>query len=534
MLEGDAGLHTAHSDTDTLLRILNKTASLLQARGCGVFVWDRDRNVLTAMRPFAGFPDSRVNGTEFPVTGTTLGLTVLQDRAVLLDQEQEGAVDADLFKALEVGNAVGVPLAIERKDENNEVVDRSVMGVLCAFDKYYGRAFDQEDVRLAGIMAKQASAVLVTSQLYWKEVERSTRIMSIIESTSVGLMAVSPKGTVTQVNAAARRALGISREGWFGRNFHEIVSNTEIGCIIEDALGGSPPEEPTELTLWVQGPEGREERIYRVQVDQIRSEDNQSLGWVTVFENVTDIRQAERMMSAFVDMISHELRTPLTSIRGFVATLIQAGEGTFDWPTQEEFLQIVDTEAERLGGMIDEQLNIARIQNGRGLQFHFAAMSLESVIQQVVRLQKQSSIMKTQHRLVVDVPEDFPMVQADEAKVVQILHNLVGNALKYSPNGGEVRIAGRLQDDGIDICVSDQGLGIPPEQVGKMFSQFFRVEGQSHSGIKGTGLGLWLTKHMVEGHGGRLWVESDFGKGSHFHVWLPLQPSQSGGSSGPV
>src|SRR6185503_20055891 len=103
----------------------------------------------------------------------------------------------------------------------------------------------------------------------------------------------------------------------------------------------------------------------------------------------TDIRQAERMMAAFVDMVSHELRTPLTSIRGFIATMLQAGEGMFDWPTQEELLQIVDTEAERLGQMIDDLLNIARIQNGKGLQFHFVPTVLREVADRVVRLQSQ-------------------------------------------------------------------------------------------------------------------------------------------------
>ncbi|HEU4754130.1 MAG TPA: ATP-binding protein, partial [Armatimonadota bacterium] len=257
--------------------------------------------------------------------------------------------------------------------------------------------------------------------------------------------------------------------------------------------------------------------------DEIRSEDGQSMGWVTVFENVTDIRAAERMMAVFVDMMSHELRTPLTSIRGFVATLLQAGEGMFDWPTQEEFLQIVDTEAERLGGMIDDHLNIARIQNGRGLQFTFVPTNIRAIAEQVVRLQRQSSAMKGGHRLVVDIPEDLGEIMADDAKVTQILHNLVSNALKYSPNGGDVIIRATEVEGGLQVAVQDHGLGIPPEQLPKMFGQFFRVEGASHSGIKGTGLGMWLTKHMVEGQGGRIWVESEFGKGSTFLFWLPRE-----------
>jgi PAS domain S-box-containing protein len=505
--------------------MLSRSASLLQARSCGVLIWDRDKNVLSAMRPFAGLDDDGVKSLEFPVGGSALGLSVLQDRPVLLDEQGTGHVDHELLQRLSIQNAVSVPLALERRDENNDIVERSIMGCFCAFDKYYGRPFDMEDARLLSMMARQVSAVLVTSQLYWKEVERTKRVTAVLESTSVGLLAVSPKGTVTQINAAARRALGISKDGWFGRQFSELIENNEISSLIQDSLGGYPPEDPKELGLKVRVDEAWEDRIYRVQCDEIRSEDGQSLGWVTVFENVTDIRQAERMMAVFVDMMSHELRTPLTSIRGFVATLLQAGEGVFDWPTQEEFLQIVDTEAERLGGMIDDHLNIARIQNGRGLQFTYQPTDLNKVCSHVVRLLSQSSYMKGGHKLIVDVPEDFPEFMADDAKLQQVLHNLVGNALKYSPNGGEVRISAVQHDGGVLISIKDQGLGIPKEVIPKMFGQFMRVDSNTHAGIKGTGLGLWLTKHMVEGQHGRIWVESDFGHGSTFFVWLPKDPN---------
>jgi len=515
------------SDLDTLARILSRTASLLQARGCGVFMWDKEKGVLTAMRPFAGVDEQRVKGLEFPVGGSIMGAAALQDKPVLLDTlPQNGHADINLLCELNIQNAVSVPLALERRDESNEVVERSIMGIFCAFDKFYGRAFDMEDARLLSMMARQASAVLVTSQLYWKEVQRAERTQRILESTSVGLMALSPKGTVTQVNAAARTALNITESGYFGHSFTELIHHREIRHLIEDTLDGQPPDEPKELTMMIHGPEGSEERVYRVQFDPMRSEDNQSLGWVVVFENITDIRRGQQLMTAFVDMVSHELRTPLTPIRGFVSTLLQAGEGMFDWETTSEFLQIVDTEAERLGVLIDDLLNIARIQNGKALQFSFVPTDLRKIFEQIVRLHRQSSYMKGNHELVVDIADDVPQVLTDEGKLQQILHNLVGNALKYSPNGGEVRLRVRSEDGGVQISISDQGLGIPPDSLPKMFGQFYRVESSNHQGIKGTGLGLWLTKHMIEGHHGKIWVESDYGKGSTFHIWLPRDPTQ--------
>jgi two-component system phosphate regulon sensor histidine kinase PhoR len=360
--------------------------------------------------------------------------------------------------------------------------------------------------------------------------ERGKKARAIIESTSVGLMGISLTGSVTQINAAARRALGVKDDNWFGRAYESITENHEIRGLIADALADDPPENSEEISINVETDEGLEERIYRVQLDEMRSEDQKSLGWVVVFEDITDIRQAEKMMSVFVDMMAHELRTPLTSIRGFVATLLQAGEGMFDWDTQAEFLGIVDTEAERLGVMIDDHLNIARIQNGRGMQFTYTPTSIEAVATQVIRLQSQGSAFKPTHTLVSDISPDVPEIMADESKLTQILHNFVSNALKYSPQGGEVKISACLCEiegvPGVRISISDQGLGIPPDQLPKMFHQFFRVEGQSHQGIKGTGLGMWLSKHMIDGHHGRVWVESEFGKGTVFHFWLPLDPAK--------
>lgn len=508
------------SDANILARILQRNASLLQCAGSGVFILDENKGMVAALTPFVGLETDRLRDLEFPLGGTQMGNVILHDRPALLDEMSEVQSDEQRLAALGIQNALAVPLAVERRNDANDVVERSVFGVCCAFNKYYGRSFDQEDARLLGMMARQVSAVLVTSNLYWKAVQGRKELLVTIESMSVGLIAISPKGTVTQLNAAARRALGVDSQGWFGRSFEEVITNRQVSAIIAAALAGDPVQ-VQEIAISL----GEEDRIYRIQSDSIVAEEGQSLGWVIVLEDVTDIRQAEQMMAAFVDMVSHELRTPLTSIRGFIATMLQAGEGAFDWETQAEFLEIVDTEAERLGQMIDDLLNIARIKGGRGLQFAFGPCDLKAMIGRVVKL--QSSYVKG-HELVCEF-EGLPQIRCDEGKVQQVVNNLVSNAIKYSPNGGKILIRGQEHEGGILISVRDCGMGIPPEQLPKMFGQFFRVEGNHMHGIKGTGLGLWLSKHLIDGHGGRLWVESEFGKGSEFFIWLPLDPAGEGG-----
>jgi len=246
------------------------------------------------------------------VNGTRIGSVVLQDRSVLIDPRADEAASA-LLQCAGAENALAFPVAVERRDESGHLVDRQVMGVLVAFDKHYGRQFDNEDTKLLGIIARQVTAILVTSRLYWEEKVRRERLKGILESTSVGLMAVSPKGAVTQINAAGRRALGVVDTGWFGKPYRDVLSNSEVKSLIEMALRGEPQREPREVNLAAPGAaEDADERIYRVQVDPIVAEDGGAMGYVIVFENITDIRTAERMMAAFVDMVSHELRTPLT------------------------------------------------------------------------------------------------------------------------------------------------------------------------------------------------------------------------------
>lgn len=505
------------SDATTLARMLNRSASLLQAHGCGVLLWDEQKNHLTAMAPFHGLNDEQIARLEFPVGASALGAVVRQDRPVFLSELSDSQLDVVQFRQMGIRNVLAVPLALERRNETNEVIDRNVMGICCAFDKHYGKDFDQEDARLLSMMARQISAVLVTSRLYWQAVERTKTVMATLESMAVGLIAISLNQMITQANAVARQAFHLGQEA-VGRLYTEVIPNEDMCRVIADSFDR---QESQAREIVVKGQEGEKHRIFRVQSEPIVSEDARPLGWVIVLEDITDIREAERMMAAFVDMVSHELRTPLTSIRGFVATLLQAGEGSFDWETQAEFLDIVDTEAERLGQMIDDLLNVARLQNGRGLQFSFQPVDLRILIDRVVRLQSKSSYIRG-HEIVVNT-EEMPAVMADEAKVEQILNNLLSNALKYSPNGGTITITGRVDGDGVLISVADQGMGIPKEQLPRMFQQFFRVEGSHMLGIKGTGLGLYLVKHLIEGHGGRIWVESEFGKGSTFYFWLPTE-----------
>ena len=227
------------------------------------------------------------------------------------------------------------------------------------------------------------------------------------------------------------------------------------------------------------------------------------------------------MKTAFVSTVSHELRTPLTSIKGFISTLLADAEGYYDLQTQREFYQIIDTECDRLTRLISDLLNVSRIEAGRALDLNPKPVDLPSLIEKVITVQKSYT---DRHTLKVEIGPDLPTIIADEDKIDQILTNLTNNAIKYSPQGGDIVVSAKMNSNGVVMSVTDHGLGIPKDHLPKIFERFHRVDNRDTRAVGGTGLGLYLVKHLVEAHGGKIWVESEVGKGSSFIFSLPERP----------
>ncbi len=219
----------------------------------------------------------------------------------------------------------------------------------------------------------------------------------------------------------------------------------------------------------------------------------------------------------------------MTSIKGFIVTLLDDTEGIYDDQTRREFYGIIDQECDRLTRLISDLLNISRIESGRALDMQISQINLHELAGQVLSTQQHYT---AQHKLINNVPVDLPVIEGDSDKVAQILDNLVGNAIKYSPDGGQVLVNAQEEDDAIRIDVTDEGLGVPKQQQEKIFDRFQMVDGDSkRKGIKGTGIGLYLVRHLARAHGGEVWLEwSEPGKGSTFSVRLPkiaqIEPSE--------
>jgi signal transduction histidine kinase len=235
------------------------------------------------------------------------------------------------------------------------------------------------------------------------------------------------------------------------------------------------------------------------------------------------LQEYDRLKSEFVGIVAHDFRRPLMAIRGFAELVLEEPDLALE--TRQEFMKTVINETEHLALLANDTLLITQIETGQ-FSFHYEELDLGPFVLETVPLGM------SEHSLLMDVPPGTPKIWADPNRLHQVLNNLVSNATKYSPGGGAVTVRCRQRGpDHVVIEVIDQGLGIPQEQVGRLFQKFARVRSDEHMKISGTGLGLYICRLIVEGHGGQIWTESEVGKGSTFGIVLPLDARTAPGAT---
>jgi PAS domain S-box-containing protein len=249
----------------------------------------------------------------------------------------------------------------------------------------------------------------------------------------------------------------------------------------------------------------------------IRKNDGSIVGIVIVLRDVTREREIDQMKSDFISSVSHELRSPLTSIRAYTESILQ--EPDMSRQTQMEFMKIIDDESERLARLIDSILEISRIESGRK-EISLVEFEIVAVVKRVLTAMKPLAEKKS-IKLSFVISEGVNSLVADEGRVESVVTNLVNNAIKFTPDGGSIDISVQQVGEDVRISVTDTGVGIPKEALGKIFDRFYRVR-RTGSRVQGTGLGLAIVKEIVAMHGGRIEVESEEGRGSKFTIILPL------------
>lgn len=497
----------------TLRRLVQRIAMILQAEKIVIMFFDRERGELIGIPPAYGVDEDLLSVFRVRATQGVSGLVFRDTEPVIFhDATSDPRTQKDPFSLLHVSNGITVPLVIERRDEENRVIERTVIGVLHAFNKRHGEDFNDEDVRLLERMARNVGSIIANLQLYREVVEEREELLQTFESLTAGLILVSMEGKISQMNASARAIFGFPSDV-IGKPYHDVLGQAELRDVFESGLRGEEKTKP-DVTLIINGME----RIFQVQSAQVRNEEGKPLGIVAILNDYTEIKNIERMKSSFVAMASHELRTPLTAIKGFVSTLLM--DDGFSNDERREFYMIIDQECDRLTRLINDLLNTARIEAGESLKPNYSKVHFRQLLEKVMMIQKQST---SRHTLVLKAPETIPEIVGDEDKLDQVLTNLLNNAIKYAPNGGEVTLACEIDGDWLQVSVQDEGLGIPKEHQARVFDKFHRVNNEDNRRIYGTGLGLYLVKHLVETvHLGKIWVESEVGKGSTFFFRIPM------------
>ena len=502
----------------TLRRLVQRIAMILQAEKIVIMFYDREAGELIGIPPSYGVDEAHLKVFRIRATHGLSGQVFRDGEAIIFhDAMTDARTKEDPFGLLHVSNGVSVPLVIEKRDEENRVVERSTIGVLHAFNKRHGEDFIDEDVRLLERMARNVGSIIANLQMYREVVEEREELVQTFEALSAGLILVSPEGRLSQINGTARAIFGVGGDA-LGKDARQSIQSEPLWKLLDEVEQGQEGGKE-EIPVSIKGAD----YIYEVQAATVKNEEAKGLGTVAIFNDITDIKNIDKMKSSFVAMASHELRTPLTAIKGFSSTLLDGiDDDIYGKEDQREFLGIVVSECDRLRRLIDDLLNTSRIEAGESLKPDYSEFPLTPLLTKVVAVQQQAS---NKHTVVLSIESELPAtIIGDQDKLDQILTNILNNAIKYSPNGGQVTVHAKQEGESVLLGVQDTGLGIPKDQLVKVFEKFHRVNNDDNRKIYGTGLGLFLVHHLVTGvHMGEIWVESEVGEGSTFWVKIPAR-----------
>jgi len=371
--------------------------------------------------------------------------------------------------------------------------------------------------QVGGYIGEGLHTLMAEEALYKSE----ERYRNLYNEAPNAYFSVGMSGIIERANYSAAELLGYSPDELVGRPVFDLYADTPNGKdkaqeVFQRFLAG---EEIRDEKLEMRRANGSNVWISLL-VRPILDKEGRIVASRSAVIDITERKRLDQLKDDFIGLVSHELRSPLTVITGAVNTALTERERLSPEETRQ-LLQDAASEAESLSNMLGNLLELSRMQADR-LFLHAEATNARKVIQDTVeRIKRQSS----SRRFVVDVPRKLPPVYADELRLERVLYNLLENAVKYSPQGGEIRIFIRPEEERLVISVSDRGIGISRADQAKLFGPFQRLEEFRPDGVGGVGLGLLVCRRLVEAHGGQIWVESEPGRGSTFFFTIPLSHS---------
>jgi len=396
--------------------------------------------------------------------------------------------------SLNLLTGVGLPLISEKR----------VIGLIFIFRGYEG-SFSKNDREILQSFADQAAIAVINAQLYTQVSREKSRLDALLDSAADGIIIMSADHKIEKCNHAFARILRLDVSEVEGSPHEEIFNweSLQQGSSLEEAeLSGWPLT--AKANLYVEGdlkrPSGELIPV-GVTYAPLLSGEGKLINIIASIRDITHFREAEEIKSVFVSIVSHELKTPVALIKGYAGTL-RREDVSWDSEIVQDSLEVIEDEADRLTELIENLLDASRLQAGE-FSLNLAEIRMDKLAQEMAeRFQTQTE----RHRIIVQFPDEFPVIVGDENRLEQVFYNLLSNAVKYSPDGGEISISGQIRSEQIIICIQDQGLGISQEDVPHIFDRFFRAD-EAAKNTQGAGLGLYLSRAIIEAHNGRIWIE---------------------------
>ncbi len=400
---------------------------------------------------------------------------------------------------------------------NRTQVVRSIAGVV---EEKVARRVDEVTTELKSKyeneLQEKSKEQEVIQVRYKNLVKEKNQTEAIVQSLAEGLVVVNGKGEVVMMNPAAERLLGMDKKQKIGQPLTSNLTGNELISLAQDVKGG-------EKVVEVNSSQQETKRVIRASSALVENENGQTVGMVSVLTDVTKQRELDRLKSQFVSTVTHELRTPLVATQKALEVITMKAAGPVN-DDQARFLDIARRNLERLNHLINDILDFSKLEAGK-MKMEYAEASIEQIVNDVASALESwanSKEIRLERRFVPGVPK----IVMDTGRIVQVLNNLVGNALKFTPRGGRVTIEAKPRSSGqeIEVSVEDTGMGIAREDLERVFERFLQVGERRQTDVSGTGLGLSIAKEIVEYHGGKIWAESEKGQGAKFIFTLPVQP----------
>ena len=342
--------------------------------------------------------------------------------------------------------------------------------------------------------------------------QESKRLHSILSYMTDGVLATNRRGKITMINDMAKKQLGVQKEEILNKSILELLK-IEDEYELRDLITQVP-----ELMIDSQDANG-EYLSLRVRFALVRRESGFISGLVAVLHDTTEQEKEERERRLFVSNVSHELRTPLTSVKSYLEAL---DEGALTEPIAPDFIKVSLDETNRMMRMVTDLLHLSRIDNATSHldveMINFTAF-ITFILNRFDKMRGPDGEKK--YELVRDYPITSVWIEIDTDKMTQVIDNILNNAIKYSPDGGKITVTMKTTDDQMILSISDQGLGIPKQDLPRIFDRFYRVDRARSRAQGGTGLGLAIAKEIIKQHKGFIWAKSEYGKGSTFTIVLP-------------